>query len=160
MKGAGAVAALALAAAAAAQTSFVPSRLRDGKTPDFRGIWQVRDTAYVNIEGHPAGKGIAASRSLVVDPPNGRIPYKSEALSRRRENYRTRAAADPSLKCYQAGVPRATYLPAPLQVLQSPGNECAAIRRFQPRWRKATALARASGRTSPPSMRFAKADQE
>ena len=25
--------------------SFVPGRLWDGKTPDFRGIWQVRDTA-------------------------------------------------------------------------------------------------------------------
>ena len=40
--------------------SFSPPRLWDGKTPDFRGIWQVRDTAYVNIEGHPAEKGIAA----------------------------------------------------------------------------------------------------
>ena len=39
---------------------FAPARLWDGKTPDFRGIWQVRDTAYVNIEGHPAEKGIAA----------------------------------------------------------------------------------------------------
>ena len=26
------------------------------------------------------------------------------------------------IKCYQAGVPRATYLPTPLQILQSPGN--------------------------------------
>ena len=58
MKGAAAITALALAAAA--QTSFVPSRVPDGRTPDFRGIWQVRDTAYLNIEGHPAEKGIAA----------------------------------------------------------------------------------------------------
>ena len=35
---------------------FVPARLWDGKTPDFRGIWQVRGTAHVNIEGHPGGK--------------------------------------------------------------------------------------------------------
>ena len=39
---------------AARQTAFSPARLWDGKTPDFRGIWQIRDTAYVNIEGHPA----------------------------------------------------------------------------------------------------------
>jgi hypothetical protein len=103
-------------------TSFTPGRLWDGKTPDFRGIWQVRDTAYVNIEGHRGEKGIAAARSLVVDPPNGKIPYKPEALARRQENYKNRATADPSLKCYQAGVPRATYLPTPLQILQSPGN--------------------------------------
>ena len=38
-----------------------PKRLWDGKTPDFRGIWQTRGTAYVNVEGHPGGKGLAAS---------------------------------------------------------------------------------------------------
>ena len=67
-------------------------------------------------------KGVPASASIVVDPPDGKIPYKPEALARRDENYRTRATADPSVKCYQAGVPRATYLPTPLQILQSPGN--------------------------------------
>jgi hypothetical protein len=102
--------------------AFVPTRLSDGKTPDFRGIWQARGTAHVNIEGHPGGTGLAASRSLVVDPPDGKIPYKPEALARRQENYRQRATADPSLKCYQAGVPRATYVATPLQILQSPGN--------------------------------------
>jgi hypothetical protein len=121
------VAALTLAAAAqSAQSqkaaSFSPARLWDGTTPDFRGIWQVRDTAYANIEGHVAEKGLAASRSIIVDPPDGKIPYKPEALGQRQDNYRRRATSDPSLKCYQAGVPRATYLPTPLQILQSPGN--------------------------------------
>ncbi len=103
-------------------SSFVPARLADGKTPDFRGIWQARGTAYVNIEGHAGEKGQPKSASIVVDPPDGKIPYKPEALARREENYRARATADPSVKCYQAGVPRATYLATPLQVLQSPGN--------------------------------------
>ena len=119
------VAALALTGSAQTQgrgAAFSPARLSDGKTPDFRGIWQVRDTAYVNIEGHPAEKGIAAAKSIIVDPPNGRIPYNPQALAQRQENYRNRATADPSIKCYQAGVPRATYLPTPLQILQSPGN--------------------------------------
>jgi hypothetical protein len=116
-----------LALGAAAQTArrgpaFTPGRLWDGKTPDFRGIWQVRDTAYVNIEGHAGARGIAASKGIVVDPPDGKIPYKPEALAKRQENYKNRATSDPSLKCYQAGVPRATYLATPLQILQSPGN--------------------------------------
>jgi hypothetical protein len=89
---------------------FAPARLSDGKTPDFRGIWQVRGTGHQNVE------------RLVVDPPDGKIPYKPEALARRQQNFRNRATADPSLKCYQAGVPRATYVPMPLQILQSPGN--------------------------------------
>jgi hypothetical protein len=134
-----------LAAAAAAQTarpaSFSPARLWDGKTPDFRGIWRVRDTAFANIEGHPAQNGIAAAKGIVADPPDGKIPYKAEALARRQQNYRARATADPSLKCYQASVPRATYLPTPLQILQSPGNfaivyqENHAFRVFQPEGR-------------------------
>jgi hypothetical protein len=135
-----------LTAAAAAQTAgrpaaFSPNRLWDGKTPDFRGIWQVRDTAFANIEGHPAEKGIAGSKSIVVDPPDGKIPYKPDALAKRQMNSRARATADPSLKCYQAGVPRATYLPTPLQILQSPGNfaivyqENHAFRVFQPEGR-------------------------
>ena len=120
-----AVATFSLAAAAQhgeRASSFVPARLEDGKTPDFRGIWQARGTAYVNIEGHAGEKGQPKSASIVVDPSDGKIPYKAEALARRDENYRARATADPSVKCYQAGVPRATYLATPLQVLQSPGN--------------------------------------
>ena len=104
------------------QAPFAPKRLWDGKTPDFRGIWQTRGTAYVNVEGHPGEKGLAASRSIVVDPPDGKIPYRRDALTRRQTNYRNRSTADPSLKCYQASVPRATYLATPLQILQSPGN--------------------------------------
>jgi hypothetical protein len=122
---AGVVVVLALASGAQAQNrgaTFTPARLWDGKTPDFRGIWQVRDTAYVNLEGHSGGRGVAAARSIIVDPVDGKIPYKPEALAQRQENYKNRATADPSSKCYQAGVPRATYLPTPLQILQSPGN--------------------------------------
>jgi hypothetical protein len=122
-----AIAAVVWTVAAPAQpastpASFSPSRLWDGTTPDFRGIWQARGTAHVNIEGHPGENGIAPSASIIVDPPDGKIPYRPEALAKRDENYRARATADPSLKCYQAGVPRATYLATPLQILQSPGN--------------------------------------
>jgi len=102
--------------------SFRPGRLWDNTTPDFRGIWQVRDTAYVNIEGHSGAKGIAPAKSIIVDPPNGKIPYTPQALAKRQENYKNRPTADPSLKCYESGVPRATYVGSPLQIIQSPGN--------------------------------------
>jgi len=118
-----AMAALGAAAQGASEAvTFTPGRLWDGETPDFRGIWQARGTGYVNLEGHAGGNGVAPSASIVVDPPDGKIPYTPEALAKRNENYRARATADPSLKCYQAGVPRATYVPTPLQILQSPGN--------------------------------------
>ena len=101
--------------------SYSPPRLSDG-TPDFRGIWQARSTAYVNLEGHPAEKGAGAAKSVIVDPPEGRIPYLPDALKQRGKNYDDRTSADPASNCFQAGVPRATYLPTPFQIVQSTGN--------------------------------------
>jgi hypothetical protein len=111
-----------LAIPAQAQKLFAPTRLYDNVTSDFRGIWETRSTAYINIEGHPAQKGIAASKSIIVDPAGGKIPYQPWALAKRDENFKNRLTADPGSKCSQAGVPRATYLPSPLQIVQSPGN--------------------------------------
>lgn len=120
-----AAAALSVAASFAAGQNasppYSPPRLSDG-TPDFRGIWQARSTAFVNVEGHPAARGIAAAKSIIVDPPGGRIPYLPDALKQRDNNFKNRAAADPSSNCFQAGVPRASYLPTPFQFIQSPGN--------------------------------------
>ncbi len=101
---------LAAVVAAVLANGFVPARLWDGKTPDFRGIWQASGTADADVERY------------IVDPPGRKIPYTPEALAKRNENFRLRATADPSKNCYQAGVPRATYLATPLQILQSPGN--------------------------------------
>ncbi len=108
--------------AASGKNTYVPPRLYDGKTPDLRGIWVTRNTAYVDIEGHPAENGTAAAKSIIIDPPDGKIPYKPEAIKQRDENFKNRATADPSTQCDAAGVPRATYLATPLQIVQSPGN--------------------------------------
>ena len=110
------------AISAQAQKPFTPPRLYDNATPDFRGVWETRSTAYANIEGHPAQKGIAASKSIIVDPADGKIPYQAWALAKRDENFKNRLSADPNSKCSQAGVPRVTYLPSPLQIVQSLGN--------------------------------------
>jgi hypothetical protein len=119
------VAAIAICGRAGAQAgkadSYSPPRLSDG-TPDFRGIWQARTTAYVNIEGHAAASGVRAAKSIVVDPPDGKIPYLPDALKQRDKNHEDRASADPAINCYQAGVPRATFLPTPFQIVQSAGH--------------------------------------
>jgi len=108
-------------AATLAHPDYAPPRLSDG-TPDFRGIWQARGTAYANIEGHPAENGLSASKSVVIDTPDGKIPYLPEARKQRERNFRDRATADPGANCFQAGVPRAVLLPTPFQIVQSPGN--------------------------------------
>jgi hypothetical protein len=101
---------------------FSPPRLTDG-TPDFRGIWQARSLAYIDLEGlGPAGSAKTFTHSSVVDPPGGKIPYLPEALKQRDANFKNRKTADPAANCDQAGVPRATLLPTPFQIVQSVGN--------------------------------------
>jgi hypothetical protein len=115
---------LAAGSAARAQSAlpYAPPRLSDG-TPDFRGIWQARSLAYIDLEGlRPAGSARAVTKSAIVDPPDGKIPYLPEALKQRDANFTNRVNADPAANCYQAGVPRAVLLPTPLQIVQSVGN--------------------------------------
>ena len=101
--------------------SYSPPRLSDG-APDFRGIWQAQGTAYLNIEGHPAEVGVRASPSVVIDPADGKIPYRPDARRKQTQNYQSRLTTDPAINCFQAGVPRAILLPAPFQIFQSAGN--------------------------------------
>jgi hypothetical protein len=50
----------------------------------------------------------------------GPIPYKPEAAAQKKKNSENRLALDPETKCYLPGVPRATYMPYPFQIIQSP----------------------------------------
>jgi hypothetical protein len=101
--------------------NYVPAKLSDG-TPDLRGIWQARTTAYLNVEGHPTQDGVPAAKSVIVDPADGKIPYLPGALSQRDLNRKDLKNADPASNCFQAGVPRAVYLPTPFQIVQGVGN--------------------------------------
>jgi hypothetical protein len=91
----------------------------DGKA-DLSGIWEARNTAYGSVEAHPASGGIRAGVSVIVDPPDGKIPYKPEALKKRDENFKNRGKLDPVNKCYTPGVPRIMYMPYPFQIFQTP----------------------------------------
>ena len=70
----------------------------------------------------PPGQGVVLGNE---------IPYRPEALARKRENLERRLAVDhdnintvgdPEAKCYLPGVPRATYMPFPFQIIQSTGK--------------------------------------
>jgi hypothetical protein len=49
----------------------------------------------------------------------GAIPYLPAAREQRKANFEKRLTADPEVKCYLPGVPRATYMPYPFQILHS-----------------------------------------
>jgi hypothetical protein len=48
----------------------------------------------------------------------GEVPYLPQAAAKKQQNFANRWSADPELKCYLPGVPRATYMPFPFQILQ------------------------------------------
>jgi hypothetical protein len=113
-------AAPALIAGQAAAQGYTAPRTSYGH-PDLQGIWQVLSTATAfDLEPHTATWEVPAGLGVIVDPPDGLIPYQPWAVARRAENFKNRATADPLAKCYKPGVPRLTYLPFPFQIIQSP----------------------------------------
>jgi hypothetical protein len=113
---------------AAPANARVP-RTADGK-PNLNGIWQTFGGANWNLEDHGASAGpffqegaigaIPAGQSVLEG--GGDIPYTPAALAKRNENARNRLTADPEVKCYMPGIPRAQYMPYPFQIVQSPQN--------------------------------------
>jgi hypothetical protein len=115
-------------------------RLSDGK-PDMSGIWQVLNEANWDLEPHIArhsvqmregpvnpvpaiptlrmGAVAAVPGSLGVIVGGGRIPYTPEARALKDENMANWADRSPEVKCHMPGVPRATYMPMPFQIIQS-----------------------------------------
>ena len=117
--------------------AYRPPRAADGH-PDLNGIWQAFVTANWDIQDHEAQRGPhpeltgaygagPAGQSIVE---GGVIPYKAEALAKKKANFENRlradvsqdktwhALGDPEMKCYMPGVPRATYMPFPFQIVQ------------------------------------------
>lgn len=100
------------------QSPYAPPRTPDGK-PDLQGIWQVLNSAHVNIQDHSAGSDGPAGHGVVV---GNELPYLPAALAKKKENFDKRKTEDPVRKCFLPGVPRSTYLPFPFQIIQVPGH--------------------------------------
>lgn len=102
---------------------------RIGGKPNFNGIWQVMNTANYDLEPHSAADNSVAAISrlqgaIAATPAGlgvvegGSIPYKPEALERREQNRRDAPDWDPEAACYLPGIPRATYIDLPFQIIQ------------------------------------------
>jgi hypothetical protein len=107
------------------QTAAKLRRMPDGK-PDLNGIWQAMNTANWDLEEHAARPGLLVPMGALGAEPGGpgvveggQIPYLPQAKATRRSNFENRLTADPEVRCYLPGVPRATYLPYPFQIFHS-----------------------------------------
>src|SRR5262247_3214034 len=127
-------------AAPAAAAAYRAPRLADGH-PDLNGIWQALNEANYDLEAHmarpalqlragpygpvPAAPVLALGAVGSVPPGlgvvdgDGTIPYKPDALKKKKENQEHYLERDPEVKCYLPGVPRANYMGHPFQILQS-----------------------------------------
>jgi hypothetical protein len=112
-----------------AQTrAYRAPRTPDGK-PNLNGIWQAVNTANWDLLDHSAQPGPVVALGALGAIPGGlgvvegnEIPYKPEAAAKKKENAANWLARDPLVKCYLPGVPRATYLPFPFQIVQGADN--------------------------------------
>jgi hypothetical protein len=121
--------ALVRSGGAAAQNQ--PARTAEGR-PDLTGLWQALTTANWDLEDHGAqaqpGPWLRLGAVGAIPPGQGvvvggSIPYRPEALAKKKANFAQRLeaeSADPEMKCYLPGVPRATYLPFPFQIVHGP----------------------------------------
>ena len=113
--------------------------------PNFSGIWQANNEAHWDLQAHEARAGAVMQQgvypfeyarvpaapvvalgaaggvpgSLGVVQGDGEIPYKPEALARKKENAANWIDRDPELKCFLPGIPRAMYMPYPFEITQS-----------------------------------------
>ncbi len=126
-------------APASEENSYTAPRGPGGK-PDLNGTWQAFNRANYDVEPHAARPALAMVEGRLGPVPapevvalgtiaavpggagvvvGGRIPYRPEALQRRDENAADWLNLDPEIKCYLPGIPRATYMPYPFQIVHS-----------------------------------------
>ena len=85
-----------------AQAPYKAPRTIDGK-PDLQGIWITRNAASYDVSEVAEGR---------------QIPYLPEAIEREQK---TTDRVDPIAHCSMPGVPRITYMPFPIEIVQRPG---------------------------------------
>ena len=139
---AGAVVSTFVTERAAGQTTRAA---RVGDRPNLSGIWQANNEAHWDLQAHEARAGAIMQEgvypfeyarvpaapvvalgaaggvpgSVGVVQGDGEIPYKPEALARKKENAANWIDRDPELKCFLPGIPRAMYMPYPFEITQS-----------------------------------------
>lgn len=123
------------AVAQTASPAYKAPRLKGTAVPDLNGLWESITEANWDIQAHAAQAGPPQFGALFAEPAGpgivegNDVPYQPWALAQKKENFEKRLVRvnsdgvrleplDPEAKCYLPGVPRATYMPFPFQIIQ------------------------------------------
>jgi hypothetical protein len=122
----GTILVLTTAPSAGQERSYRAPRTADG-TPNLNGVWQAVNTANWDLQDHDQRQGPLFELGAAFSVPPGEgvvvgneIPYQPAALAKKKENAAQWLKLDPEVKCYLPGIPRATYMPYPFQIVQTP----------------------------------------
>jgi len=90
-------------------------RTADGK-PDLQGFYESKTSG-----ANQGLQRVGRRPGIIVDPPDGKLPLlpwaADETVNR---NLPERGYDDPTAHCFPAGVPRSMYVPAAIQIIQTP----------------------------------------
>ena len=111
-------------------SSSVGARL--GGKPNLNGVWEAMNSANWDLEPHDAAQAPVAAGQLgaigavpagvgVVE--GGAIPYLPAAMEQREKNRLSAPKGDPEAACYLPGIPRATYMDHPFQIIQADNGD-------------------------------------
>ena len=118
--------------AKAKAAAFNPPRNPDG-TPNMNGAWTpLTANGSQNIEDFAGDAFLGRQISLIVDPPDGKVPYLPQWSNKRQDNWDH--YIDPIGSCYYTGVPRQIYGPRGQAFIQAPGV-FAIVSEFAHQWR-------------------------
>lgn len=96
---------------------YAPPRTADGQ-PDIQGIYNpvgtfynIEDLEYQSLYQNFKPNPSLSGKSLIIDPPDGKIPYQAWAAEKRKPIYQihgdpTPEYVDPNAQCWPQGVPR------------------------------------------------------
>jgi hypothetical protein len=111
-------------------------RLPDGK-PDLQGVWLVRapgnSMSMLSVETLGGG-GRGARKGVIVDPPDGKIPYQPWARAKQEDLAANHMNEESDAHCLLGGFPHASYTPFGFRVLQPP-NEVVMVWEFMHAYR-------------------------
>ena len=118
--------------AKAKAAAFNPPRNPDG-TPNMNGAWNpITANGSQNIEDFAGDAFLGRQISIIVDPPDGKVPYLPQYANKRQDNWDH--YIDPIGSCYYTGVPRQIYGPRGQAFIQAPGV-FAIVSEFAHQWR-------------------------